>query len=266
MPPTPLRVLAAPRTAGPTDLVRLFHRAQLQQSRALAEEVALDGATWLSNRDLQPLAAANCVLDAALDPGTTAAEFVATVDRLASDSPVRGWTLNPSMPPERTMPLSDHLVAAGWVPRALDVLHLAHLRPTVIDLRPPPGLTVIPARAAYGPFRRLMGDRYDTEVQTEAAVLTLDDPHLDALLALRAGVPVAAVSLLGDGEVGTVTDLYVAPPERRRGTGRLLLARALEAGSRSGHKHVLAGVEPGATGLFAAVGFEAVGRWIQYQR
>ena len=265
MPLKPLPVLAGARTVGPADLVRLFHRAQLQRARALAREMALDGGTWLCNPDLQPLADANCVLDAAVDPGGDVAEWVARVDALTVENPVRGWTVNPSLPPDRTAPLTDHLARAGWEPRSLDVLHLGRLR-TRADLRPAVGLTVIPARAAYGPFRRLMDDRFADHVRAEAAVLALDDPHVDALLALRGGVPVAAVALLGDGEVGTVTDLYVSPTERGWGTGRLLLDRALEASGRSGHKHVLAGVEPGATRLFTAVGFEAVGQWVQYVR
>ena len=252
-----LPVSAAPPTA---DLVRLFHRAQLQRARAVAEEVAIDGGTWLHNRDLQPLGDANCVLDAAVDPGQTAVALVAEVNRLSADCPVRRWTLNPSLPADRTRPLAEHLTRSGWVPNPLDVLHLSRLTGTP---RPAGDLTVIPARAAYGPFRRLMDDRYG-DARATAAVQSLDDPHLDAWLALRDGTAVAVVSLLNDGEAGTVTDLYVSPPQRGRGVGGAMLGRALESAGRSGHRHVLAGAAAG--GLFAAVGFRVVGQWVRYER
>ncbi len=258
-----LRVLlAAAAGVGTSDLVRLFHRSQLLWGRTVAEEVLLEVGTWLHNRDL-PLADANCVLDAGLEPGGDPAAAVAAVGELAGDCPCRGWTPNPSLPADRTVPLVNHLLRAGWVPKPLDVLHLSRVR-----LQPDPapaGLTVLPTRAAYGPFRQLVEAR-SGPLAAELAVLRLDDPHLESMTALRAGVGVATVGIQGAGEVGTVRDLYVTPSDRGRGLGRLMLGRALDASGRSGHRHVLAGVPPGSTGLFAAAGFVAVGRWVQYVR
>ncbi len=261
MPPLPLPVFAAPPVVGPADLVRLFHRSQLIWSRGVAEEVAVDGGTWLHNRDLQPLPTANCVLDAALDPGQPVEAWVRRLEAATAGCPVRGWTLNPSLPAERTAALADHLARGGRQATTLDVLHLARQRPAPAAAD---GLTVLPTRAALGPFRRLMVDLHGPGPAADAAELHLDDPHLDAYLALRDGVAVATVGLLNAGDVGSVRDLYVAPPERGRGTGRTMLARALEAAGRSGHRHVLAGVPPAATGLFAAAGFRVVGQWVQY--
>ena len=258
----PLTILPAAASVGPSDLVRLFHRAQLQRSRAVAEEVHVDAGTWLRNRELQPLPIANCLLDAALEPGGDPAPVVAEVTAAAGDCPVRGWTLNPSLPVDRTAPLADELARAGWVPRSSAVLRLRQL--SSIDPRPPAGVTVVPARAAYGPVRRLSADRFATAAEVEAAVLALDDPHLDGWVALRDGRAVATVGLLTDGEVGTVTDLYVTPAERGRGVGRHLLRRALETGGRAGHRHVLAGAAPGAAGVLTGVGFEPVGTWVQF--
>ncbi len=259
MPPTPLPVLAAAPTVGPADLVRLFHRSQLLWGRGVAEEAVLDGGTWLHNADLQPSAEASCLLDAALDPRQTPADWFDRLTAATAGSPVRGCTPNPSLPSERTAPLVDYLLAAAWATTTLDVLHLRRTRPAAAA---PTGLTVIPARAALARFARLLSGRPDESL----AERHLDDPHVDAWLALRDGVAVASVALLNAGDVGTVRDLYVAPPERGRGTGRLLLDRALESAARSGHRHVLAGVPPRATGLFAAAGFVVVGQWVQYVR
>ena len=261
----PLTVLpAAPPAADP---VRLFDRVQLQRSRAVAEEVRLDGGTWLHNVALQPLAVANCVLDAAVDAGGDPAAVVAEVEAASAGCPVQGWTLNPSLPADRTAPLAGHLGGLGRVP---DPVYVLLLRQLSINSRPPPELTVIPARAAYGPLRRLLDERFAGDPQgalkVEAAELALDDSHLDGWVAMRGGAAVGLVHLLNDGETGAVTDLYVTPAQRRGGIGRHLLWRALEAGGRAGHRHVVAGVRPGGTGLFAAAGFAAAGRWVQYVR
>ena len=201
----------------PGDPVRLFHRAQLQLARAIATEAELAVGTWLHNADLQPLAAANAVLDAALPPGVDAASAVADADAAAGNCPIQSWTVNPSLPAERTAPLAAHLARSGWTAVTADVLRLSRLTPAA---NAPTDLTILPVRSAYGPFRRLMADRFATAVEADAAELQLDDPHLDAWLALRAGAAVATVALLTDGEVGTVSDLYVAPPRPRPGVGR----------------------------------------------
>ena len=258
-----LPVLSAPTANDPAGLTRLFHRAQLQLARAVADEEPTDGGTRLRNPDLRPLPIAHCVLDAALDPGETPAAFVGRIDTDADD-PVRGWTLNPSVSPDRTGPLSDHLLATGWRAVTRDVLHLTRWRGEPADT--PTGWTVLPTRAAYGPFARLAAERFATEVEADAAVRQWDDPHLDGWVALRSGVAVAAVSLLNDGETGTVADLYVAPAERGRGWGRRLLARSVEAGGRAGHRRLLTGVPVNSTALFATAGFTPVGRWTQYVR
>jgi GNAT superfamily N-acetyltransferase len=260
---TPLPVLAAPPTAGPDDLVRRFHRARHQQARILGDETVVDGGTWIHNPDLQPLPDANCVLDAAVDPGSTAVELVTVVAHLSANCPVRAWTLNPSLPADRTQPLADHLAHHGWVPHVWDVLHLPRLITATIAAVG--GVTVIPARAAYGPLRQLWDGRFG-DARVDAALMSLDDPHLDGWVALRNGNAVAAVSMLNDGETGIVTDLYVSPGERRQGLGRMMLGRALEASGRSGHRHVLAGVRSGEAGLFPVVGFRPVGRWVRFER
>jgi GNAT superfamily N-acetyltransferase len=261
---SPLRVLPSTPAAGPADWVRLFCRAQLQLARAVGEEQLLDGLTWIHSRDFQPRPEANCVLDAAVDPGGDPAVLLAEADAAAGDCPVRRWTLNPSLPPDRTVPLAEHLTRSGWTANPLDVLRLSrHRTPTATHH---PSLTVIPARAAFGPFRALMAGRFDDAAAVDVAMLQVDDPHVDAWVALQDGAAVASVGLLNDGETGTVIDVFVAPPHRATGIGRHLLARTLDAAARTGHRHVLAGVRRGSTGLFTAMGFDPVGQWTAYER
>ena len=252
MPPLP--VLPPARS----DPLRLFHRAMLQRSRAVAaDEVTLTGGTWLRNPAL-PLPAANCVLDASIDPGGDPAAVVAQ----AADAhcPVRGWTLNPSLSPDRTAPLAEYLLRTGWHPAPLHVLRLDRL--TAGERTLAADVTIVPTRSAYGPFRRLMADRFATAVEAEAAELLLDDAHVDAWVALRAGRPVAAVSLLNDGQTGTITDLYAAAAHAD--LAGPMLRRAAEAAGRAGHALLLAAAADVAA--YAAVGFTPVGQWVQYVR
>ena len=202
------------------------------------------------------------MLDATVEPGRDPADLVAEVDALAVNCPVQGWTVNPSSPADRTGPLIEHLTRTGWTPTAVDVMHLRQLR-TSLDPTAPAGLTVVPVRAAYGPFRQMTAARTTTSMAVDVAELRFDDAHLDGWVAIESGRAIATVAMLTDGDVATVTDLYVAPPHRGRGVGRLMLARALEVGGRAGHRHVLAA---GPADVLTSVGFETVGRWVQYVR
>ena len=135
MPTTPLRVVAAPPAA---DAVRLFHRSQLQWARGVAEEVPVDGGTWLRNPDLQPLADANCVLDAALDPGETVAAWADRFAAIAVDCPVARVDVEPVVGgrphgPDRRTPDPDRLathVPGRVAPRPPSPGHQPRSHPT----------------------------------------------------------------------------------------------------------------------------------------
>lgn len=210
------------------------------------------------------------------------------------------WVLNPSAPPDRTAPLADHLLALGYTAVTNDVMALGPADRPV--MAPPTGVTVLPARAAFRHARALAAEaaaeRFTaghapasgcaageavaggavTEVAVaddaiagwaEAHLRHLDDPHVDALLALRDGRAVGRAAVLAVGDVGRIDDVYVAPNARRQGVGRLLLARALEVCARSVFRHVLLGVPPdnfAAIALYRSFGFRKVGTTTAYWR
>jgi ribosomal protein S18 acetylase RimI-like enzyme len=78
----------------------------------------------------------------------------------------------------------------------------------------------------------------------EAAMLHLDDPHWDALLALIGQEPAGTIGVLAVGDIGRIEQLFVSPRFRRRGIGRTLLSRAMEICARSLFKHVMLAVKP----------------------
>src|SRR5258706_537062 len=83
------------------------------------------------------------------------------------------------------------------------------------------------------PLGEEAAERWNEPQVAEAHMLQLDDPHWDALLALRDGRPVGGVGVLSVGDVGRIDEVFVSEPARRRGIGRTLMSRALEICARS---------------------------------
>jgi ribosomal-protein-alanine N-acetyltransferase len=244
--------------------VRLFHRTELHWVRHVAEETQLEAGTAFTNPAL-PLREANLVMDAALPPGVSADAAYAEVEAhfAARGARCLSWILNPSAPPEQTRPLIEALGVRGWRLWPLDILYLGG-RPSgaVTEVG---GLTIIPARASYRHARALaeqVAAEWREPPLADALMQHLDDPHLDAVLALRDGDAVAGVGVLAVGEVGRIAYPFVAPALRRQGIGRTMMSRALEICARSLFKHVMLGVAPNnaeAIALYHGLGFRKIG-------
>src|SRR5690349_13828380 len=104
----PLPILQATHEPAPGDLIRLFHRTELHWSRHLGEEAPLDAGVAISNPDLPNVWNANRVLDAAVLEGTSPTDALREVDGHFSAQGLRcaQYTLNPSAPAARTVPLA----------------------------------------------------------------------------------------------------------------------------------------------------------------
>jgi ribosomal protein S18 acetylase RimI-like enzyme len=104
---------------------------------------------------------------------------------------------------------------------------------------------------------------------TEAAMLRLDDPHYDALIAIKDSAAIAHVGVLAVGEIGAIYQLCVTEALRRRGFGTVMMSRAMEICARSLFKHVFLGVTPSNTAaiqLYTKFGFRKIGEWVEYQK
>ena len=270
----PLPILQVRTEPSDADLVRLFHRTDAAWTQHLADAEQLDAGTAYANAALPGIYNANHVRDAALPAGTIAAQAVAEVDAHYARLGTRCayWVMNPSAQAAQTRPLADHLLATGHRARFDDILHLGRgERPAAPEM---PGLRVIPARASYRHARQLFEqaarERHagsDIDQHVEAAVLHVDDPHADTLLALDGDRAVATISVLAVGDLGQIENVYVAATHRRRGIGRLLLTRALEVCARSIFRHVFILVDPAntpAVALYRSFGFERIGQLTSY--
>jgi len=260
------------RDASPADLLRLFHRTELHWARQVAEnEAALDCGVALTNPTLPLVNQANQILDAFAPDDMSAHDVVAMVEEhfRAAGTRCWKWTINPSMPPQRTRPLEEQLLASGHRREAYDLMYLKGQPAGVIEeVR---DFKIIPARASFRHVRQLNEEavaQWNTPGLADAMMMHLDDPHTDALLALKDGKPAALLEVLSVGELGCIEGLHVAEPFRRKGLGRTMMSRALEICARSLFKHVFLTVVPTndvAIALYRKFGFAKIGEFAFYR-
>jgi GNAT superfamily N-acetyltransferase len=235
--------------------VRIYARLETDWCRGLAEPVELPGAVVFASAEFPMSIEANSVANAWLPAGQQWDELSKAVVEHQTGTECRRWWINPSMPTEQTRPVVDGLLIAGYRPVVEPLM-----RWSAFDLSPAAaaGVTIIPARAAFRAVAESAAARDDA-----TAVAHLDDPQVDAWVALSAGRAVGTVTLQVSGEAAALREWYVDPASRRRGIGRLLLARAFDLGRRAGVPTVLA---VGAEDELNKVGFVRVGDWTVYVR
>jgi ribosomal protein S18 acetylase RimI-like enzyme len=268
---TRLPILKVSHEPSAEDLVRLYHRAILHLTRHLGEEAALDAGTAFTNPEMDRVDDANVLLDAAVPEGEGPGAVMREVEEhfRAAGTRCRSVVPNPAAPASMTEPLVAHLRSSGWRRHAADILHLSGAPRSPI--REIAGLTIVPARASFRHTRALAEEcaAEAGEPQLADAIMAhLDDPHWDALLALKDGAAVATIGVLAVGDVGTIDEVYVAKDHRRQGIGRTMMGRALEICARSLFKHVMLGVPPQnepAQALYGALGFRKIGEIVSYR-
>ena len=84
---------------------------------------------------------------------------------------------------------------------------------------------------------------------------------------LKDDLAAAYATVLTVGEIGCITELFVAQRFRRQGIARTMMSRALEICARSLFKHVFLSCEPTNTpaiALYRKLGFEKIGDFVCY--
>lgn len=264
-----LPILHQHHRASNAELLRLFHQTQGHWCEHLGQPSALEVGTAYANPQLS-CRDANHIRDVVLPPAMSPQSACELVHAHYARHKRRcaAWTLNPSAPPPQNQPLVEYLLAQGYRPRSLDIL-VARQGPPAAEAASP-GLKIIPARAAYRQSQFLLEESArspEAREPVEAMLMHLDDPHWEALLALKNGTPVAYVGVLSVGETGRLEHLYVAQAHRRQGLGRLMMGRAMELCARSLFRQVMLAVAPEnrpAQTLFHHFGFAPLGPITSY--
>jgi ribosomal-protein-alanine N-acetyltransferase len=269
----PLPILQVRHEPTQADLIRLFHRTDAQWVANLSEPAALDIGTAYANSALPQVWDANNLRDAALHGTTTPQQAMQEVEAHYSALGTRCayWVMNPSAEDVQTRPLIDHLLASGYTAQVDHILRLQKIPSQSIP--EVPGLKIIPARASYKHARELAiakaAERWGGSDQlVEAYLQDLDNPHFDALLALKDDRPVACLGVLSVGELGRIESVYVAKEFRRQGIARAMMSRALEICARSLFKHIFILTEPAnhaAQSLYQQFGFASIGQFTSYR-
>jgi ribosomal protein S18 acetylase RimI-like enzyme len=267
-----LPILPSHRSVSTADLIRYFYHAEMEWGRQIAEEATLEVGVALANAALAQVSDANQVVEASLPDGVAPPDAVAeaTTYFATQRSGVLKWVMNPSAPPAQTAPLVEQVVAHGFAPRGYDIYYLAG-RPAA-PISEVAGLTIIPARASFKHARTIAAEaaaHWTIPQFADAAVLHMEDPNTDALLALKDGVPVAYVAVLTVGEIGYISELFVSDRARNGGIGRTMMSRAMEVCARAVHRHVFIGVDPAnapAAQVYSRFGFKRIGAFAFYSR
>ena len=240
-------------------LLRLFGRSEVQWSQHLAEETQLDFGLAFANKDLSNVAAANCLLDAALPAGVSPSQAIEQSEKFFRERGTRchRWVLNPS---SDGAALVEVLQSNGYTIDRRDLLYLTNHSQSPQRGEP---LTILPARSSFKHARAIAEEQGDAD----AELLHLDDSHTDAFIALRDGKAAAYLATLTMGEVGVIENLYVAADFRRRGIGRTMMACAIDLAARAQWRHVMMPVPQENVGLLELAGksgFVKIADWLAY--
>ena len=252
-------------------LVRLFHKTEHHWTQHFAEEIELSAGSAFCNPALINVWDANRLLDGALADDQTPQQAVEEVRGYFDSRSARcmRWGMNPSAPPDRVDPFVEHLTQLGFSRGAHDIMYLQHMPQTkIVEVA---DVKIIPARASFRHARALAeesaNEKWKEPQLADAAMMHLDDPHWDALLALKDGTAVAMIGVLAVGELGRINDVFVSPHHRRKGIGRTMMSRALEICARSLFKHVFLSCEGDnapAISLYKQLGFTKIGQIVSY--
>jgi ribosomal protein S18 acetylase RimI-like enzyme len=268
----PLPILKSAVSVSNADLVRFAYKIEVEWSRHLSVETQLDCGTAMVNPELKTVYDANQILDAAISPGTDAAAAFEEVERhfAVAGAVCHCWLLNPSLSADRTQPLADYLLGRGYLRYASDILHLPRLPQHPVLMAG--DLKIIPGRASFRHYRALAEEdaaRWNAPELADAAMLHLDDPRYEAMMALKDGRAAGVVGVQIIGELGGIQHVFVSEDFRRQGIGRTLMARALEICVRSLLQHILLWVDPEnarARALYHSLGFEKIGELVVYSK
>jgi ribosomal protein S18 acetylase RimI-like enzyme len=272
MPPMSLPILQVQSEPSRSDLVRLFHRTSAMWVGHLADGQTLDIGTAHANRELPGIADANNMRDAALPADVSPAQALAQVKAFYAKEVTRCayWVMNPSSPAEQTQPLIEHLMEQGYRRRIDDIWYLR--KAVSQDVQIMSDLKIIPARASYRHVQMLARENTSggqIEQQVDTRLRHLDDPHYDALIALRGDRPVASLGVMAVGELAEIQEVYVSPEMRQRGIGRMMMNRGLEICARSLFKHVFLVTQKeqeAMQALCGEFGFSKIGAFESFRR
>lgn len=249
-----------------TDIVAHYIRARAELHSIGNETATLDLGTAICSQALSLLHDANQMVMARV-PANASVE--ALWDEVATHFRERGTaclkcTFTPVATDQEKRPLIDLLQANQWYESTTDVLLLRRASVEITDSH-----RVISARAAlkqYEVFAHAAAASVEPQLG-EVAMLRLDDPRWDALVAIVDGRIVARAGVLSMGEIGLIENVRVLDDCQGKGFGKAVMQHAIDLCARSQFKHVILGCDAGNTraiALYTRLGFDKVGESVSW--
>ncbi|MEW2549726.1 GNAT family N-acetyltransferase [Streptomyces sp. NPDC047002] len=185
--------------------------------------------------------------------------------RTAVPGRAQDWWIGPSARPSG---LAAHLAALGFralAPVRMMAAPLAGQEPrgragTAAETRP------VRSADGLGDFTAVHGAAYGTRPAAArffhrvlASLPLTEDAPMQHVVVRAAGVPVAVASAFLHGGVAGLYNVATVPGARGRGFGTAAARAALAAARERGAPRAVLGAEPGAAGMYRALGFEDAG-------
>jgi ribosomal protein S18 acetylase RimI-like enzyme len=262
-----LTVVEEKPTFDPARVLASFSRAQVDFLSLGLEAQPIDLGTALVTPALDQIRDANCVLDARVPAGHNAESLwrnTHTHFRQRGSAMMKLVFSAGASDAERT-PLVNVLQQNGWVEQRRNVLRLERSPGAAKD-----GPSVLSARAVrrlYETFARTVAAEINPQM-ADLAMLRLDEPQFEVLVALQGGTVVARAGVLSLGDMGLIENVVVHPAHRRRGLARRLMHGAIDLCARSQFRHVLLGCDASnvaAQTLYASLGFAKLGEYAEWR-
>ncbi len=247
----------------------LLRSSQAYAAQLCDKETLSGGIAYYCDR-FGTLPAVNQFREVLLAESANPSAIVAEVERWFSD---RGLTCGRWAPAEHqpVAPLEGALVSHDYTRRDLAALVLTQWR----EWEPAPEVRVVPARAARAAYRAtwladgMVGSADDLALRADAHNERLDDPQLDAVVALVGGRPAGRCALYQVGDICRVLHFAVLAGHEARGTGGALLGHVLALARRLEMRHVYTQVDRRRTqriAFFEQAGFVCDGTLVEFCR
>lgn len=247
----------------------LLRSSQAYAAQLCEKETLSGGIAYYCDR-FGDLPAVNQFREVLLADGADASAVCAQAEQWFADRGLRCGRWAPAEH-QSIAPLEKWLAPRGFARRELAALVLTEWR----EWEPAPRVRVVPARAARAAYRTTWLADGASSVATFMALRAdahnerLDDPQLDAFVALADGQPAGRCDLYQVGDICRVLHFAVLEGHQAGGADRALLGHVLTLARRLAMRHVYTQVDirrPQRIALLEEAGFVRDGTLVEFCR
>jgi ribosomal protein S18 acetylase RimI-like enzyme len=250
-----------------TDAIAAIRRSSHVYVSQVADQTALTCGIAFTCPEHPDYYDGNHLREVTLHPGESMAEAFEEVEQFYHSQGLRcfRWVPAAGQPPE---PIEAFLTQKGY--QLTRQLAMAWQRDVEIPRNP--AVKMLPARAMRRAFREIMlakpvHDQPTREMLAEVANERLNEPQYDMFVAMLNDQPAGHGVLFQVGDIGRLEHIYVAPPFRRQGVGRTIIAHLLALSRRLALRITCLETQldnTAAQDLYRQCGLEPAGTYVEF--